>query len=136
MAFCRVSAERVGNTGWHGGPGEVSRSLTAAGGCMGCCVQGLQSFAPLVALLRPPGWERGAGGLFARPKGDYPCLKNTCCYCQVTNFDELRERELKFCRTRGYGSSPFLSFPKTHSLWYLTWDPIDIHVHAELWRFV
>lgn len=132
MAFCRVSAERAGNAGV--GAQDLSMpagSSQPAGGCAGRRVWELQSCATSVAVLPPPSCERAAEGLFASPEKHYTLFRNVCCYCEVTNF-EPKAPELTFCKTLGFGSSPFLSFPKIHSLCCLTWKPIDIHILAEL----
>lgn len=45
-----------------------------------------------------------------------------------------KETELKFCKAWGFACSAFL-FSKIHSLCYLTYNRVDIHVLAELWMF-
>lgn len=135
MVLCWASAERAGNAmvGVEGLPKQEGTSPSAAG-CMGCCVWELKRFATKEGVLPPLSWERSAEALFASPEGHYTLLKNICCCCKVINFDESKEAELKFCKTQGFGSSPFLSFPEIHSSHYLTEDPVDIHILAELWR--
>ena len=109
MEFCRVSAEHAGNA--TVGTEDLAKQAGTsqpAGGCMGCRVWELQSFATSVAVLLPLSWERGAEGLFASSERHYTRLKNVCCYCEVTNFSEPKETERTFRKTWGFGSSPFL----------------------------
>lgn len=111
-ALCWVSAEHAGNTMVVvEGLAKPAGTSPPAEGCMGCCVWALQSFATTEGVLPPLSGERGAEALFASPERHYTLLINVCCCCwKAIKFDESEETELQFCKTWGFGSSPFL-FP-------------------------
>lgn len=112
MALCWVSAEHAGNTMVVvEGLAKPAGTSPSAEGCTGSCVWELQSFATREGILPPPSWEKCAEALFASPERHYTILINICCCCwKVIKFDESKETQLQFCRTWGFGSSPFL-FP-------------------------
>lgn len=101
----------------------------SAAGCTGCCAWDLRflSGCPATSKLGE-GWGRFTCKPGEAEKRLLLLRLVVSIVCEVTNFDEPKETELKFCQTWGLDSSPFLSFPAIHSLSYLTWDPIDTHI--------
>lgn len=96
----------------HGGLGEANQGADKpAGGCRGCRVWELQSFATLV--VSPATARLGEGccrRLVCKLRWHCTCIRNVCWYCEVANF-EPKATELIFCKTLGIWFIPKNSQP-------------------------
>lgn len=130
MALCWVSAEHAGNAMVVvEGLAKQAGTSPSTERCMGCCVWELRSFAAREGVLPPPSWERGAEAFICKPREALHTLdKHLLLLFKGYEVCWVRRDITSILQ---FGSS---SFPEIHSSHYLTWDPVDTHVLAELWH--